>query len=94
MRDWQKSFAEEIAPVAPSASDASLAETKAASVSPQIIWSLATTVLVFAVLASVRPPFVESGDREKALEPRRTNWPMVVVASVASGAVVLLLSSM
>lgn len=94
MRDWQKSIAEEILPVTSSASsNAALAETKAPSFSPQIIWSAVTTFLVFAVLASVRPPFVESGEREKPLEPRRTNWALVLVAAIASGAVVLVLSS-
>jgi hypothetical protein len=92
MRDWQKSIAEEIAPL-PTASDAALSETKTPSVPPQIMWSAVTTLLVFAVLATVRPPFVESGEREKALEPRRTNWALVTVVAVASGAVVLVLSS-
>lgn len=90
MRDWQKSLTLESAPV----SDPPLPDTKATPLPPQVMWSAATAILVFAVLVSVRPPFVESSDMEKPLEPRRLNWPLVVVSAVSSGLVVLLVSSL
>jgi len=90
MRDWQKSLTAEV-PTAP-ASDATLSEAKTPAFSPQVMWSAVTVVLVFAILVSVRPPLVETLDREKPLEPRRLNWPLVLVSSVGAGVVVLLLS--
>jgi hypothetical protein len=89
MRDWQKSLSAEASASSP---DTPVPETKTPNLSPQIIWSAVTAVLVFAILVAVRPVFVESVDREKPLEPRRLNWPLVFVSSLASGAVVLLLS--
>jgi len=89
MRDWQKSLSAETPAANP---DTSVPEAKTAQLSPQITWSAVTVVLVFAILVSVRPTFVESVDREKPLEPRRLNWPLIFVSSLASGIVVLLLS--
>jgi len=90
MRDWQKSLSAEV-PTA-SAPDAAIPEAKTPAFSPQVVWSAVTVVLVFAILVSVRPPLVETMDRVKPLEPRRLNWPLVLVSSVGAGAVVLLLS--
>ena len=87
MRDWQKSLATE------TSTDAAQPETQAPNWSSQVTWSVATAVLTFVVLITVRPPFVESSDREKPLEPRRLNLPLVFVSSLTAGAVVLLLSA-
>lgn len=91
MRDWQKSLAAE---TVPSSSDSPVPDPKAASWSPQLIWSAVTAVLVFVILVTVRPPIVESLDREKPLEPRRLNWPLVLVSSLSAGAATLLLSTL
>lgn len=89
MRDWQRSLASDTVETLKS-----VADTKTTNVPPQIVWSLAVFILVFAVLGFLRPPFVESSEREKLLEPRRVQWGIVFVTAAAAGGLVLLGSSL
>ena len=88
MRDWQRNLANDAAETVET-----VADTKTTGLPPQIVWSLSVFTLVFVVLAILKPPFVESAEREKPLEPRRTQWGIVFVTAAAAGGLVLLGSS-
>lgn len=88
MRDWAKTLANEALQVPTQ----TVPETKATNFPPQITSAAIVFFAVFALLTILRPPFVESADKERPMEPRKLQWHMVLAASASAAGIVILSS--
>jgi hypothetical protein len=58
-----------------------------------LVWSFATFILTFFVLYILRPPFIETQEKQKLFESKQISWVSVTVYSLASAGIVFLFGS-
>ena len=84
-REWQSGLVESVPePVAAAPAP------PAPKVDEAYIIAACTAAVVFALLVILKPPFVETGTKERPYEPARTMWPMIFILSAIAGLSVLL----
>jgi hypothetical protein len=93
MRDWQKSIevkTEASGTEQVSDSKANIDTEKSLSI---FSWSIATFILSFFLLYILRPPFIETQEKQKLFEEKKLSWVSITIFSFAASLIVALLSS-